>query len=310
MKYDIVALGEILVDFLPMGKDDQSDAVYARKAGGAPVNLLATASKFGAKTAFIGKVGNDSFGGFLRNTLKNCGISDKGLVDDNEHNTTLAFVTLDDTGDRSFTFYRNFGADTFLSRDEVDTELISNTKLFHFGSLSLTSSVSRSATEYAIDTAKKSGAIISYDPNYRALLWENEDVARETLGMYTKFADIIKLSKEEASLICGLNTREAAVELLYKQGRKIVLITDGANGVVYYGANELGYVPSLDVKPVDTTGAGDIFFGTFLSEVIKANKPVEALTFNEITGFVEKAVNISGKSTLRKGAITSIPDIK
>lgn len=307
MEYDIVALGEILIDFIPMGKDEQNDAVYSRKAGGAPVNLLATASKYGCKTAFIGKVGKDSFGDYLRNTLLKCGIDDQGLVTDKEHNTTLAFVTLDDLGDRSFTFYRNFGADTYLSPDEVDTELIRNTKLFHFGSLSLTSGISRAATDFAIKTAKEAGAIVSYDPNYREFLWENEDIARETMGQYTKYADIIKLSNEEATLICGLNTREAAAELMYKQGRKIVLITDGANGVVYYGANELGFVPSLDVKPMDTTGAGDIFFGRFLSEVIKADKPVDKLTFDEITEFVKKAVQTSGKSTLKNGAIASIP---
>ena len=153
MKYDITALGEILIDFTPSGRDSAGDLIFARKAGGAPVNLLATVSKFGGKTAFIGKVGNDMFGSFLRETLKNAGVSDEGLITDNLHNTTLAFVALNSEGDRDFSFYRNFGADVFLEKEDINADIIRNSRIFHFGSLSLTAEPVRSTTEYALDIA-------------------------------------------------------------------------------------------------------------------------------------------------------------
>ena len=208
MKYDITALGEILIDFTPMGTDDAGDIMFARKAGGAPLNLLATVSKYGGKAAFIGKVGNDMFGTFLKQVLCDNNINADGLVTDTEHNTTLAFVALDSNGDRDFSFYRNFGADVFISPEEVNIETVENSMIFHFGSLSLTSERAKSATELAINTAKRSGAVITYDPNYRAPLWKDKETAVYTMSEYIKYADIVKLSKEESEMITGFRTSE------------------------------------------------------------------------------------------------------
>ena len=184
MKYDITALGEILIDFTPSGKDSAGDLIFARKAGGAPVNLLATVSKFGGKTAFIGKVGNDMFGSFLRETLKNAGVSDDGLITDNLHSD----------GDRDFSFYRNFGADVFLEKEDIKADIIRNSQIFHFGSLSLTAEPARSTTEYALDIAKKAGCTVTYDPNYREPLWKDKATAIEKMKLHLDKVDILSFT--------------------------------------------------------------------------------------------------------------------
>ncbi len=268
MKYDITALGEILIDFTPSGKDAAGDIVFARKAGGAPVNLLATVSKFGGKTAFIGKVGNDMFGSFLRETLKNSGISDKGLIFDSIHNTTLAFVALSESGDRDFSFYRNFGADVFLNKEDVNADIIKNSAVFHFGSLSLTSELARGATEYALDIAKKAGCTVTYDPNYREPLWQDKETAIKMMKLHLDKADILKIAKEELLMLFGKN-KESAIKAAFAYGVKIILVTDGANGAELYMKDTHIALPAEKVNTIDTTGAGDIFFGTFLSEWVK-----------------------------------------
>lgn len=307
MKYDITALGEILIDFVPDGTDASGDLRFIRKAGGAPVNLLATAAKSGKRTAFIGKVGNDMFGRFLKNTLSENKIDCRALITDDKHNTTLAFVALDEQGDRDFSFFRRFGADAFLCCDDVDTALIKDSEIFHFGSLSLTNDCCAEATLFAVETAERSGCIISYDPNYRAPLWENERAAVDAMICGLKCADIVKVSREESVMLSGETDTEAALKKLSSLGPRIVLMTDGANGVNFLFENEIGFVPSLKLSPTDTTGAGDIFFGTFLSCFISGNS-FNGLNTQKLYEYVKTAVKISGKSTLHHGAIASIPD--
>lgn len=307
MKYDITALGEILIDFAPVGKDSFGDTVFARKAGGAPLNLLATVSKYGGKAAFIGKVGKDMFGDFLHKTLTECGISDTGLKIDPLHNTTLAFVDLDENGDRSFSFYRNLSADISLERSDINEELISNSGIFHFGSLSLTDEPARSATEYAVNAAKKSGALITYDPNYRPALWKDADTAVKMMKKHLSKVDILKISKEELEMMFGID-REAAVKRLFYTGVKIILVTDGANGASLYMNGFDVSLPAAKVKTVDTTGAGDIFFGTFISEWIKNGSDIDSIKPQTAAEFLKKAIEVSGKSTEKYSAIASIPN--
>ncbi|NMB42330.1 MAG: carbohydrate kinase [Firmicutes bacterium] len=310
MKYDIAALGEMLIDFVPIGKDGTGDLIFSRKAGGAPLNLLATISKFGGKTVFIGKVGKDIFGDFLHSILKKYNISDEGLIADPVHNTTLAFVQLDENGEREFSFYRNFGADIFLDKTEVNTEIIKNSSIFHFGSLSLVSEPSRTATEFAISVARDSGCIITYDPNYREPLWSDKTFAVNMMKAHLDKVDILKISKDELLMLNKMNDTDEAVKLVQSCGVKIVLVTDGAKGASAYMGNKCVKLPAVKADTIDTTGAGDIFFGTFLSEWIKKGSTLKNITIDEITKFLKKAIWVAGKSTESHGAIASIPDLK
>lgn len=300
--FDITAMGELLIDFVPDGFDGDGDMRFIRKAGGAPLNYLATASKFGLKTAFIGKVGNDLLGKFLFETVKDCGIDCRGLKTDFEHNTTLAFVELDKNGDRSFSFYRSHGADRFIDKGDVDIELITSSKVFHFGSLSLTDEPFASATELAVKTAKENGCIVTYDPNYRAPLWQSEEKATQQMSLLLDYVDIIKLSREELEMVGGVKAVKA-------RGVRLLLITDGENGAVLDFDGKTLHIPVARVKTVDTTGAGDIFFGSFVSEFIKSGKVLNELDFEDAVNFAKKATLIAGKSTEKHGAIASIPEI-
>lgn len=307
MKYDITALGEILIDFTPAGADASGDLLFARKAGGAPVNLLAAVAKFGGKAAFIGKVGDDMFGSFLRGVVKSAGISDEGLVTDPVHNTTLAFVALDENGDRDFSFYRNFGADVFLERADVNTDIIKNSSVFHFGSLSLTSETAADATAYALEAAKSAGCIVTYDPNYREPLWRDRQTAIEKMKLHLDKVDIMKLSKEEMEMMFGSADGQAA-EKAFSHGISIVLVTDGGNGAELYMKNAHIRMPAEKAETVDTTGAGDIFFGTFLSEWIKNKTTLSDITPEKAAEYLKRAIHIAGKSTEKRGAIASIPN--
>lgn len=304
--FDIAALGEILIDFTPLVADG-SEKAFVQNPGGAPANVLAVVAKRGGNAAFIGKVGRDTFGEYLKNVLEDFGIDTRALVFDAEHNTTLAFVSLDKNGDREFSFYRRFGADLFLEKKDVDLSVVTSAKIFHFGSLSLTDEPARSATEYAIKRASLSGATITFDPNYRAMLWESPEKAAEVIREFVPKADVIKISREEAVLITGKeNIADAAAEL-EAMGPKIVLLTDGANGAYYRYKGETVYVPAIPVDTIDTTGAGDIFFGTFLSEIIRRNKTNLKLDRDELSACVRSATVSAAISTTKKGAIPSIP---
>ena len=304
-KYDITALGEILIDFVPDGTDSFGDLRLIRKAGGAPLNMLATASKAGLRTAFIGKVGDDLPGKFLAETVRKCNIDDSYLKTDPEHNTTLAFVELDQNGDRKFSFYRSFGADRFITQDDIDIGLLSESSVFHFGSLSLIDEPSFSATLYALKKAKENRCVITYDPNYRQPLWKSSALASQRIALPLHYVDIIKLSIEELEMI----SNGKGVDAVFSQGVKIILVTDGGKGADLYFNGQSAHIPAINVKAIDTTGAGDIFFGTFVSQFVVRNLPIDELSFDELKIFAQNAVYISGKSTEKYGAIASIPDI-
>lgn len=302
-KYDITALGEILIDFVPDGVDSAGDMRFVRKAGGAPLNVLATAAKHGLKTAFVGRVGNDLLGDFLIETVKGCGIDDSYLKKDDLHNTTLAFVELDSHGDRKFSFYRAFGADRFICEDDIDRNLTAESKVFHFGSLSLTDEPSASATELAVRTAKECGCTVTYDPNYRPPLWRSEEEAAKQMARLVPYTDIVKLSVEELEMISG----GKGAERLISQGVGLILVTDGGNGSELYFKGQRRHIPAEKAATVDTTGAGDIFFGTFISEYIKNGARLDEMSFDDAVKYAKRAAHIAAKSTERYGAIASIP---
>lgn len=307
MTYDITALGDILIDFSPMGVDEAGDPVFVRKAGGAPLNLLATVAKFGGKTAFIGKVGEDMFGRYLAQVLRDNGIDDRALVLDPSHNTTLAFVQLDASGDRDFDFCRKTGADTYLDVADVDAELIRESRLFHFGSLSFTAETARRASLHALTIAREAGCVITYDPNYRAPLWDSEDTAIRWMREGIAGADLVKVSKEEAQMIAGVEDVQECIRYILSLGVTAVLVTDGANGIQYGIGDRRGFIPAVPVRAVDTTGAGDIFFGTFLTCFLRGGADLSALTEAQVRKYIEKAAQIAAVSTKLRGAIASIP---
>ncbi len=306
---DVVALGELLIDFTQIRSDDDSVKRYEQNPGGAPANVLAVLSKFGAKCAFIGKVGEDVFGEFLKKQLLDLSIDCRNLVLDPNHNTTLAFVTLDDKGDRSFSFYRNHGADTCLSKEEIDIELIEQCKIFHFGTLSMTHEPSLSATLKAVDYAKACGKIISFDPNYRALLWSNEDNAILAMKVGLKYANIAKLSLEEAQMVTGKTMPEDCLRELLKFDLSFVAVTMGPKGCMYATNEHMGAFPEHPANVIDTTGAGDNFWGTVLYGFLNNGTDINRISQKKLEEIVLMANIAAGMSTEKKGAIPSIPDL-
>ncbi|MNK60472.1 5-dehydro-2-deoxygluconokinase [compost metagenome] len=310
--YDAVALGEYLIDFVPDGVSAAGEPLLERNPGGAPVNVLAALAKLGNKTAFIGKVGQDPFGEYLRDVLIQQGIADEGLVLSRDAHTTMAFVHLDEQGERSFHFARQPGADELLTEAEVRPELTGGTRLFHFGSISLTSEPSRQATLYAVEAARQAGAIISYDPNWRPSLWETEELGLVWMKSGLEKAHIVKVSEEELALLTGqpdASTPDLAFgaeELILRYGLDVLLVTRGAAGTYYRTARYAGEVAASRVVPVDTTGAGDAFMGAFLHCVLGSETKAADWSEEELRRAVAFANAGGALATTRKGAIHSL----
>lgn len=306
---DVVALGELLIDFTCAGTDADGYPTMVAHPGGAPANFLAALSKFGAKTALLGKVGDDTFGRLLTSTLKNAGIETRGLVSTGDVFTTLAFVTLDETGNREFSFSRKPGADTSLSCSELDLCLIDQTKIFHFGTLSLTDEPSCSATYQAVAYAKAAKKLITYDPNLRLPLWRDPEEAKRKLLWGLTQADIVKISDEEVRFLFGLDAEEGARYILDQFPVKLVFVTCGPEGCHFRNAQAKGFVPSLrNIQVVDTTGAGDIFGGSAVFQILQTGKAPEDLTEAELQKIVRFACTSAGLSTTKPGGISSVPD--
>ena len=309
--YDVIALGELLIDFTCKTADADGYPTMEAHPGGAPANFLAALSRFGANTAMIGKVGNDAFGKLLLSTLQSARIDTKGMVIDNSVFTTLAFVTLDETGDREFSFARKPGADTQLRFEEIDTSLLERTKVFHFGTLSLTDEPVREATKKAVAYAKSKGALITFDPNLRKPLWDDLECAKEQMLWGLQRADVVKISDEEVEFLFGLSPEAGAAHILSTCGVKLVFVTCGADGCYFSNGNAMGHVPGLSGIPVkDTTGAGDIFGGSAVSQLLAANKAPEALSEQELRQIVSFACTAAGISTTRPGGISSVPSLE
>ena len=309
--FDITTVGEILIDLTQTGISDNGIPIYTANPGGAPANVAVAASKLGAKTAFIGKVGNDSFGRFLCDTLKKYNVSTDGVITDKSANTTLAVVSVNENGERSFSFYRKNSADTLLSENEITDLQMSNTHILHFGSVSLTDEPSITATISAVRRAKNLGATITYDPNYRESLWSSLDEAVEQMKKPLDLVDILKVSDEELPLISGkTDVEDGAKYLCDKYNIKLVLVTLGAKGAYYRFKDCAGIVDGVSVTVADTNGAGDTFFGAFLSRMAYKGKynPSE-LTEDEIKDMLAFSNNAAAITTSRSGAIPAMPTI-
>lgn len=305
--YDITALGEILIDFTYQGISQNGQKLFAQNPGGAPANALTAAARLGAKTAFLGKAGVDMHGCFLKSVLETEGIDTSGFILDSRYFTTLAFVDLSPEGERTFSFARKLGADTQLETEELNTAVLENSKIFHIGSLSLTDEPAKSTTFAAIQKAKESGSIISYDPNYRASLWSDEETAKREMRSLVPSVDVMKISDEEMELLTDETKPERAAEVLLSQGVQIVAVTLGKDGA--YVANRDGgcLVSGFTSQVKDTTGAGDAFWGTFLFCLSQSEWPVQELSLGQIASYAEFANAAASLCVERLGAIPAMP---
>ena len=309
MKYDVVALGELLIDFAPVSRFETGYPVLAAQPGGAPGNFLAALNKFGLHTAMIGKVGDDIFGRLLLGTLQAAGINTSGVLADPSVFTTMAFVSLDGSGNRDFSFARKPGADTCLRPEDVNETLLRNTKVFHFGTLSLTDEPAAAATRKGIETAKASGALISLDPNLRKPLWNSEEDAKSAIEWSLRQADIVKISDEEIDFLWGLSPEEGAQKLIREYGVSLVYATLGPKGCHAVTANQAVTVSSPSgIHVVDTTGAGDIFGGSAMSQFLRTGKAPKDLTEEDLRQIVCFACTAASLSTQKHGGIASVPE--
>lgn len=307
--YDVVALGELLIDFAPVSTDESGYPTIKAQPGGAPGNFLAALQKYGCSTALIGKVGADSFGKLLMGTMTEKGISTRGILADPKVFTTLAFVTLDATGNREFSFARKPGADTCLTAEELPYDLLDECSVFHFGTLSLTSEPARTATRKAVAYAKEKGKLISFDPNLRKPLWPNDEAAKEQIEWGLHQSDIVKISDEEIEFLWGLSPEEGAQKLLKEYGVRLVYATLGPKGCHFANRNGCGEVPSpTGIHVVDTTGAGDIFGGSAMSRFLRLGKAPEELTVEEMRAVTRFACCAASLSTQTHGGINSVPE--
>ncbi|HOP12082.1 MAG TPA: carbohydrate kinase [Oscillospiraceae bacterium] len=306
---DVVATGDLLVDFAQKGKTDMGLPILEAQPGGASANYICTCAKFGLDTAFIGKVGDDAFGRLLSNLMERLNVNNSNIVLDKKYFTTLAFVTLDENGDRSFSFARKPGADMKFEFYEVNKNLL-NCRLFHFGSLMLTHEPSRSTTLKMIKEARHNGALISFDPNLRESLWDDLDTAKKYMIIGLKEADIVKISDDEIGFLFGCDEKLGGEILVAEHNVKLCFITMGKRGCYFKTSKYAGYVKPFDVDTIDTTGAGDIFGGSAAYKFLSLHKSIEELTDTDLRMIAEFANTAASLSTSKKGGIPSVPGIE
>lgn len=314
---DIVALGELLIDFTHTRagdtaggvSDPQADA-YVQNAGGAPANVVCMAAKLGSKAGFIGKIGRDMFGFYLRDILRKSGVDSSGLIVDPNFMTPLAFVRKNEDGERDYVFYRSpqLSADLNLRYGEVNRKMIEECRVFHFSAMSLTAEPARTAAVSSAEYARALGKIISYDPNWRPTLWESRDAALREMRSAVRYADIIRVSENELQLITDCGTLVAAVAKLLGAGIKIVCVTQGAKGCIIATAKGVERYPSFDTPMVDTMGSGDCFLGGFLHKLVQSGKELSELEQEDIEEFAMFANACGALSSAKKGAIPAIPE--
>ena len=308
--FKAIASGELLIDFNTVATDEMGYPTLEGHPGGATINCLATLRKFGAEAAFIGKAGNDAFGKMLQHTISHFGIDTVNVLLSDEAFTTLAFVTLDETGDREFSFARKPGADLLLRFDEVDLSVFEGADVFHFGTVSMTEEPSRSTTKQLVEYARSKGILIGYDPNLRRNLWANLDDAREQMLWGLSKADIVKISDEAIEFLFGLSPEEGAKKILDAYPVQLVYATCGAKGSYYFTRNVCGFMPAMTgLNVIDTCGAGDIFGGSAMFRFLQHGKPASELTKEDLDDITRFATVSAGLSTQKHGGISSIPDL-
>lgn len=308
---DILTTGELLIDFTPVKAEGYAGAIYPNP-GGAPANVAVQLSRLGISAGFIGKVGKDNFGSTLRECLEQNHVDTENLVEDDDFRTTLAFVHLDQNGDRSFTFYRNPGADTQLRLEEIHMKSIESCSILHFGSLSLTTEPGKTTTLELVKTAKTMGKCISYDPNWRPALWksETEGIAAMKLGL--ELCDILKISQEELALLTGTDSIRKGTQKLHEMGIILIIVTLGPAGCVFSTGRELVHQPTYDTKVVDTTGSGDSFWGAFLYQLQKngytSAEALKTLDTEQLAAFCKFANGAGSICASRPGGIPALAD--
>lgn len=300
--FDMTAIGELLIDFTPLG-----DRSYRANPGGAPANVLVAAERLGKKTAFLGMVGTDAFGDMLEADLKSYGIDTSGLLRTDESPTTLAFIHLDEDGNRSFSFIRNPGADTLLNADLLDYQRIGLARLLHFGSVSLTHQPSREATFAAVQFARCMNIPVSYDPNLRTSLWPSLEEANEQLMNGLQLANIVKLSLDELEFLTATNDLKQGSAMILSKGPELVFVTLGAHGCVYRTAEGFGYLSTYDTSVIDTTGCGDAFFGCALSLLLDEKKPLADIPLSRIAEIADYANCAGALCATKIGSMAAMP---
>jgi fructokinase len=301
----VLCLGEALIDFIPL---DSENLTYQKAPGGAPANVSVGISKLGGSATFLGKVGNDVLGHFLRKTLTDYGVNTSSMIFEDKARTGLTFVTLEPSGERDFSFYINPSADRFLTSEELDPLLFAQHKIFHFGSISLISEPAKSATLRAIEMAKENGMLISYDPNLRLGLWNSAEQAKEVILATLPDADILKVSEDELIFLTGCSTLEEGIEKL--PDLSLILVTLGGEGCMYRYKGQIGSVPAMQSKVVDTTGAGDAFVSGILYSINESAKALTEFSGQEMTKVIQFASVSGGLATTKKGAMTGLPTLQ
>jgi len=305
--YDVTAMGELLIDFTMNGQSEQGNNMFEACPGGAPCNVLAMLNKLGRKTAFVGKVGQDQFGRLLKETIADSGIETRGLVMDEDIRTTLAFVHTFPDGDREFSFYRNPGADMMLSEDEVDYDLIRQSKVFHFGTLSMTDEPAKTATKKALEAAREAGCLITFDPNLREPLWKSLDDAKEAMEYGFGYCDMLKISDNEIQFISGKEDYDEGIRYLQEKYHiPVIFLTMGKDGSRAYYKDIRVERAGFSVKAIETTGAGDTFCGCAINGLLKYG--LEGLTEETLGELLTYANAGAALITLKKGAIRSMPE--
>ena len=306
---DILAIGELLADCTEEGTGWDGYPVLATHPGGAPANFLAAATKYGAKTALFGAVGDDAFGRRLVRTLEETGIDTSLIRETKEAFTTLALVTRDEHGEREFSFVRKPGADIMLRPEDIDPAVLDGVRMLHFGTLSQTDEPARSTHEFLIAEAKKRGVLISLDPNLRETIWDDLEEAKERMLWSIAQADVIKISDSEINFLFGLDPAEGAAKLFEIAQPKLVFVTCGKEGACFRNRNAEGMVrPQVEVSPVDTTGAGDIFGGSAMQKILRTGKDPQDLNEEELRKIVSFACTAASLSTTKLGGLVSVPE--
>lgn len=306
-KYDVIALGELLIDFTDNGVSEQNNPVLEANPGGAPCNVLSMLTRLGKKTAFVGKVGQDGFGELLTKAIQEQGISSEGLAYDDQIHTTLALVLKKDNGDRDFSFYRNPGADMMLKEEEVSSDLILSSRVFHFGTLSLTDEPVRSATQKAVRIAKENGLLITFDPNLREPLWHSLEEAHVQVDWGLRQADVLKISDNEITWFTGCADYDEALAKIQEDypNLKLICLSMGADGSVAINRSEKVFVPAyLQENTIETTGAGDTFCACLINAVLENGVDMCEAQLKEMLKFANAAASIV---TTKKGALRVMP---
>jgi len=307
MQTGVVSLGEALIDMIPL---DATNMTYRKSPGGAPANVAVGVARLGSRSSFVGKVGDDVLGTFLRQTLHDCGVDTRQIILTDEARTGLVFVELTADGERDFTFFVNPSADFFLHEREIDEDFIRLHKILHFGSISLIRDPAKTATVKAVHDARKHGLIISYDPNLRLGLWENPTQARNTIVEMFPHVDVLKVSEEELVFLTGQQSIEAGVDALKDYGIPLIFVTRGSEGSVAFCRNGKVVVPAMKVEAVDTTGAGDAYVSGILFSLDRYEGNWQDVTLSELERWVRFASVSGGLAASTQGAMTALPTLE